>query len=82
MDHVVCYAENSERYIYQLSEKNCEKADRVKGGWYVGSTKGGGSEGSGGKPVGKNLHQTNTGYSGTVGGAVANIQGIHKGDMI
>ena len=42
----------------------------------MGYTKGGGSDGSGGNSVGKNLHRMNTGDCGTVGGDAANIRGM------
>ena len=48
----------------------------------VGSYQGGRSVGSERKTFGNDLHRKNTGDSVTVGGAAANIRGMHKGDRL
>ena len=66
----------------RISEKNNGEAVAAKGRRDMGYSQGGISLGSGGNPVGNDLHQKTSGDGGTVCGTEANIRGMHKGDGI
>ena len=73
---------NDVRDTHRISETSYGKAGSVKGGQDVGYTKGGGSEVISGNLFGNNLHRSKTGGGGTLGGAAADIQCMHKVDDI
>ena len=65
--------ENGGRETHWVSDINHGEAGVAEGRRDVIYTSSGGSVGSGGNPVGKNLHRPKTGDDGTVGGTAADI---------
>ena len=73
-EYLVTVGGNGEDGVWDshwVSETNHGEAGTAEVIWYVGYSQGGNSAGSGGNPVGNDLHWNNTGGSGTVGGAAA-----------